>query len=133
MILRKHEQSVLQSLCSIYQHFLDLFISLYAIHIHLKCAKLKKIKAWKIYIKKNNNTKLKGEHWERVPNSTQNIDCLHRGGMPLWFVFFPSTRFCGHMNISIYQNCSIFIIDLELFSSEIYSFLLPLFSNVISI
>ena len=27
MILRKHEQSVLQSLCSIYQHFLDLFIS----------------------------------------------------------------------------------------------------------
>ena len=34
MILGKHEQSVLQSLCSIYQHFLDLFISLYAIHIH---------------------------------------------------------------------------------------------------
>ena len=34
MILRKLEQSVLQSLCSIYQHFLDLFISLYAIHIH---------------------------------------------------------------------------------------------------
>ena len=34
MILRKHEQSVLQSLCSIYKHFLDLFISLYAIHIH---------------------------------------------------------------------------------------------------
>ena len=33
MILRKHEQSVLQSLCSIYQHFFDLFISLYAIHI----------------------------------------------------------------------------------------------------
>ena len=45
MILRKHEQSVLQKLCSIYQHFLDLFISLYAIHIHWKCAKLKKIKA----------------------------------------------------------------------------------------
>ena len=34
MILRKHEKSVLQSLRSIYQHFLDLFISLYAIHIH---------------------------------------------------------------------------------------------------
>ena len=45
MILRRHEQSVLQSLCSIYKHFLDLFISLYAIHIHWKCAKLKKIKA----------------------------------------------------------------------------------------
>ena len=29
MILRKHEQSVLQSLCSICQHVLDLFISLY--------------------------------------------------------------------------------------------------------
>ena len=24
-----------------------------------------------------------GERCERVPNSTQNIDCLHRGGMPL--------------------------------------------------
>ena len=34
MILRKHEQSVLQSLCSIYQHFLDLYIPFYAIHIH---------------------------------------------------------------------------------------------------
>ena len=34
IFLRKHEQSVLQSLCSNYQHFLDLFISLYAIHIH---------------------------------------------------------------------------------------------------
>ena len=45
MIVRKHEQSVLKSLCSIYQHFLDLFISLYAIHIHWKCAKPKKIKA----------------------------------------------------------------------------------------
>ena len=45
MILRKHEQSVLQSMCSIYQNFLDLFISLYESHIHWKCAKLKKIKA----------------------------------------------------------------------------------------
>ena len=45
MILRKQEQSVLQSLCSIYQKCLDLFISLYAIHINLKCANLKKIKA----------------------------------------------------------------------------------------
>ena len=34
MILRKHEQSVLQSLYSIYKNFFDLFISLYAIHIH---------------------------------------------------------------------------------------------------
>ena len=34
MILRKHEQSVLQSLCSICQLFFDLFISLYAIPIH---------------------------------------------------------------------------------------------------
>ena len=48
MILRKHEQSVLQSLCAICQHFLDLFISLYAIHIHWKCAKLKMVKAWRL-------------------------------------------------------------------------------------
>ena len=34
MILRKHEHCVLQSLCSIYKHFLDLFFSLCAIHIH---------------------------------------------------------------------------------------------------
>ena len=60
MILRKHEQSVLQSLCSIYQHFLDLFISLYAIHIHWKCAKLKKIKACKIHIIKDINPNLIG-------------------------------------------------------------------------
>ena len=45
MILRKHEQSVLQSLCSIYQHLLDFFISLYEIYIHWKCVKLKKTKA----------------------------------------------------------------------------------------
>ena len=83
MILRKHEQSVLQSLCSIYQHFLDLFISLYAIHIYWKCAKLKKIKAYNLYIVNIYHTKLKGERWERVPNSLQNIDCLHRGGMSL--------------------------------------------------
>ena len=83
MILRKHGQSVLQSLCSIYQHFLDLLISLYAIHIHWKYAKLKKIKNWKIYIIKIHQTKFKGERWERVTKSTENIDCLHRGGMPL--------------------------------------------------
>ena len=81
--LRKYEQSVLQSLCSINQHFLDLFISLYAIHISWKCAKLKEIKAWKLYIINLYHTKLMGERWERIPNSTQNIDCLHRGGMPL--------------------------------------------------
>ena len=83
MVLRKHEQSVLQSLCSIYKQFLDLFISLYAIHIHWKCAKLKKIKALKLEIINVNHTKLNGERWKRKPNSTQNIDCLHRGGMPL--------------------------------------------------
>ena len=31
MILRKHDHSVLQSLCPIYQHLLDFFISLYAL------------------------------------------------------------------------------------------------------
>ena len=82
MILRKHKHSVLQSLCSIYQHLLDFFfISLYAIYIHWKCVKLKKTKAEKLLIK--HNIKLKGERRERVPNSPQNIDCLHRGGMPL--------------------------------------------------
>ena len=46
MILRIYEQSVLQSLCSIYQHFfIFFFISLFAIHIHWKCAMLKKSKA----------------------------------------------------------------------------------------
>ena len=34
MILRKHERNVLQSLCSIYKHFLNFFISLYAIYIN---------------------------------------------------------------------------------------------------
>ena len=43
MILRKYKQSVLQSLCSIGQHFLDFFSS-YAICVHWKCAKQKKKK-----------------------------------------------------------------------------------------
>ena len=51
MILRKHDHSVLQSLCSIYQHLLDFFISLYAIYIHWKCVKLKKTKAEKLLVK----------------------------------------------------------------------------------
>ena len=45
MILRKHEQSVLQSLCSIGQHFLEFFVSLYAIRVHRKCAKQNKTNA----------------------------------------------------------------------------------------
>ena len=46
---------------------------------------LKKIKKKKrkLYIIDIYHTKFKGERRERVPNSLQNIDCLHRGGMPL--------------------------------------------------
>ena len=58
MILRKHEQSVLQSMLNLSTFF---FICLYAIHIHWKCAKLKKIKAWKLYMSNIYHTKFKGE------------------------------------------------------------------------
>ena len=50
MILRKNEQSVLQSLCSIGQHFLDFFfVSLYAIGVHWKFAKQNKTNA-EVYV-----------------------------------------------------------------------------------
>ena len=51
MILRKHEQSVFQSLCSIYQHFFGfVYFIICNSYIYWKCAKLKKIKAQKLEI-----------------------------------------------------------------------------------
>ena len=55
MIIRKYEQCVLQSLCSISQDvldFLDVLDSIYAIHIQWKCAMQNKTNAKKkkIYI-----------------------------------------------------------------------------------
>ena len=80
MILRKYELSVSQSLCLIYNIFLIFFISLYAIYIHWKCAKLKKTKAEKLY----KFTALVGWIYTSMPsNKNKNMDCLHRGAMPL--------------------------------------------------
>ena len=78
MVIRKYEQSVLQSLCSICQHILDFFflVSLYAIHVHWECAKHNKSSA-RVY----------KESPEFLPSmlSNQNINmyCLNRGRMPL--------------------------------------------------